>query len=145
MKEALKKIRSLSLALLLITTFSCTSDKETNMQIDTPLEINSINIQKKWRVTYFEFTKDCSKANRSKYQVSLIDINLDSSRYNAIDQYWLNKDSGSWSLNGDIVELISDSIATPLRFKIKRLLRNEMELEVLDHPDLLAVELVLRR
>lgn len=145
MKETLKKIRSLSLALLLITALSCSSDKQTNMQIDPPLEINAINIQKNWTVTYFEFTKECSKANRSKYQVSLIDINLDSSRYNAIDQYSLNKDSGSWSLNGDIVELISDSIATPLRFKIKQLLRNEMELEVLDHPDLLAVELVLRR
>lgn len=146
MKETLKKVRSLSLVLLFIAMFSCTSDKQTNMQTDnTPLEINSINIKKQWIVSYFEFTKNCSKANRSKYQVSSIYINLSDSRFNAIDQYSLSEESGNWSLNGDIIELISDHKAEPLRFKIKRLLRNEMELKVLDHPDLLAIELVVTR
>lgn len=121
------------------------NDKNKEMIEQRDVEIVSSNIEKSWIVTHFQFTDKCNSSNKLKYQVSSIHLDLKSGKYKGIDQYSLVEDEGSWKMNGNAVELISEKGESVLRFRINKLSSREMEADVIGHQDLLGVELIAKK
>jgi len=143
----MKKLKELVCASLVIGTMinivSCSMDN--NSRNDGGMEqkeINASTISKKWIVTHFIFTDACSKADRLKYQLSSIHLDLNQGRYTAKDQYSLIEDEGSWKLEGNTIALGSDTGFVYLKMRINKLSKYEMEAEVIGHHDIVGVELI---
>ncbi|MDR0228893.1 MAG: hypothetical protein LBI72_07505 [Flavobacteriaceae bacterium] len=135
----------LCLPMLFVSCGSEENDKNKEMIEQKDVDIVSSNIEKSWIVTHFQFTDECNSTNRMKYQLSSIHLDLNSGKYKAIDQYSLVEDSGSWSMKGNAVELISDKGESVLRFRINKLSGREMEADVVGHRDLIGIELIAKR
>ncbi|EHQ44248.1 hypothetical protein [Myroides odoratus] len=121
---------------------SCDNGGSKNKELIEQKDVNQVNVRKKWIITHFMFTDSCKTNTRLKYQLSSIHLDLKNNRYTAIDQYSLIEDEGSWSLKNSIIELISDKGDYYLKARINTLSNNEMEADVLDHQDLVGVELI---
>ncbi|WP_353100286.1 lipocalin family protein [Myroides odoratus] len=143
----MKKIKELIRVCLVIGTMislgSCSMDSNSrNEEGMEQKEINAAAITKKWIVTHFAFTTACNKADKLKYQLSSIHLDLDQDSYTAIDQYSLKEDKGSWKLDGNTITLSSDTGFVYLKMKINKLSKREMEAEVIEHRDIVGVELI---
>ncbi|WP_353103074.1 hypothetical protein [Myroides odoratus] len=142
-----KKVMILSLVLCFITllTGCSTEDTSRNSITTEQKEINTINISKKWIVTHFVFSAACKPGDRLPYQLSSIHLNLKEGRYSAVDAYSLKEDTGIWEIKNGVVHLISDQGLVHLKIRINKLSNNEMEAEVLEHEDIIGVELISER
>ncbi|WP_413511706.1 hypothetical protein [Myroides odoratus] len=147
MNKQVKKWAILCLVMGFVTVLkSCSTEENSrNQESIEQKEINATAISKKWIVTYFLFTKECTSANRLKYQVSSIHLDLNQGRYTALDHYSLLEEAGNWSMKGDTVELSTDKGLNTLKIKINKLSEHAMEAQVLDHQDIIGVELIKKR
>ena len=147
MKSKLKSLVILSVVICFtILLGSCSNDdsNRNNITIEQK-EVNTANISKKWIVTHFVFSKTCAAGERLQYQLSSIHLDLRNGRYSAIDKYSLKEDEGIWEMKDDIIELISNEGLTHLKIRVNKLSNNEMEAEVLEHEDIIGVELISER
>ncbi|MDM1346044.1 hypothetical protein [Myroides marinus] len=143
----MKKIIAFSVSLLSILSVSmlqsCSStDDSNNLPKSQNVGINEVNLDKKWLTTFYAFTPSVSQASKTAYQLSSVEVDLNNGNYTMYDRYSEKKDKGTYSLDKNILTLVSTEYQETLRLKIDKLTPNEIYLTAIGHKDLLSIELI---
>lgn len=144
----MKKVLKWTLAVLMTASLgslvsSCSSDENNNeMENKSMKVVKEDNLEKNWIVAHFDFNESCKGAKKLAYQVSSVHISLSGNAFNAVDQYSLKEDKGSWVLDNNVIVVSSEAFGPKLQFKIRELKHNSLIVDVIDHEDLSAIELV---
>lgn len=143
----MKKFFAFSVSLLSILTItmlqSCSSTDDNNMiENSQNVTINQINLEKKWLTTFYAFTPQVKQAAKTAYQVSSVEVNLKNGTYSIYDRYSLKEDKGTYTLDKDILTLKSSESSETMTLKVGKLTQTEVELSVISHEDLIAIELI---
>lgn len=146
----MKKLIALSVSLLSLLTItmlqSCSSTEDNNLiENSQNVTINQINLEKKWLTTFYGFTSEIKQATKTAYQVSSVEVNLNNGNYTIYDRYSLKQDKGTYTLDKDILTLTSSESTEIMQLKVGKLTQTEVELSVLNHKDLNAIELIAIR
>lgn len=104
--------------------------------------INHINLEKKWLTTFYDFTPTIKQATKTAYQVSSVEVNLKNGAYTIYDRYSLKEDKGTYTLDKDILTMKSSESGEIMMLKVGKLTQTEAELSVVNHADLVAIELI---
>jgi hypothetical protein len=143
----MKKIIAFSVSLLSILSVSmlqsCSSTEDNNMiENSQNVTINHINLEKKWLTTFYDFTPTIKQATKTAYQVSSVEVNLKNGAYTIYDRYSLKEDKGTYTLDKDILTMKSSESGEVMMLKVGKLTQTEAELKVVNHADLVAIELI---
>jgi len=143
----MKKIIAFSVSLLSMLSVSmlqsCSSTEDNNMiENSQNVTINHINLEKKWLTTFYDFTPTIKQATKTAYQVSSVEVNLKNGAYTIYDRYSLKEDKGTYTLDKDILTMKSSKSGEVMMLKVGKLTQTEAELKVVNHADLVAIELI---
>lgn len=144
----MKKVFKWTLAVMIAASLgslvsSCSSDENNNeMENKSMKVVKEDNLEKNWIVAHFDFNESCKGAKKLAYQVSSVHISLSGNVFNAVDQYSLKEDKGSWVLDNNVIVVSSEAFGPKFQFKIRELKQNSLIVDVIGHEDLSAIELV---
>lgn len=142
----MKSLMNLVVGVLLVSVnflfVGCNNADDNNIvDVNPKMEINSVNLERKWIAAHFAFSQECQPSKRSAYQKSSIEISIDGERFHAIDQYSLKEQKGAWELNGKVIKAILDE-GGEKEYRIVELKKNELIVQPINHKDLIEIELV---
>lgn len=143
----MKRIIAFSVSLLSMLSVSmlqsCSSTEDNNtIENSQNVTINHINLEKKWLTTFYDFTPTIKQATKTAYQVSSVEVNLKNGAYTIYDRYSLKEDKGTYTLDKDILTMKSSESEEVMMLKVGKLTQTEAELKVVNHADLVAIELI---
>ncbi|MEC4114103.1 hypothetical protein VSO92_08285 [Myroides pelagicus] len=142
MRNLVKVVVSACLLAVTAGFQSCSADSSNNIiEISSNLEIKNNYIEQKWIAAHFDFTPDCDRNAKTAYQKSIIEIVLKDGQYAAHDKYSMTSSQGTYTLEGSRLTMTSEQ-GKVHQYKITELGKREARVEVLNDPNLLAVELV---
>lgn len=143
----MKRLLTLFVAVLAVSGLfflqSCSVERDTtNFNDAITMELNDVNLEKKWLTTFYAFTPDCPSPIRTQLQLSSVQIDLKSAHYTLLDRYSLIEDEGTYAIDGDLITLTSTTTKEVLKLAIKSFTSEELIVEVINHPYLTEIELI---